>query len=491
MRNSKVLNILSTFTKREMSELGDFIFTPYFNSYEYVRRFWLYVRKFHPTFDQPELKKETVHRELYPMKKYSDDTLRHLLSQLKKVVESYLIVKNVLGNKFETNYILMNEYHQRKLGMIQESKMKELEEYFDKKENMSHIYFDEKMKYEIARGDMILESGMQYNIPDEFAKRSEYISYAILLNLVKLGFDEKYIREELKGVSISPVVKELVSEINIEKIISALEKNYTENQSPFSKILEIKYYELSCILNKEDDEIYRKFYSLMKENLNLFDHQEKYNLFTSLLNAVYIKISIGKTEFQKELIEIYKWMLELKLYSIEEGRSFNPVLFRNIFINSLKQGELDWAENFLDDYGKYLDEKNKDDLLKHYARLYFHRKEYEKSLEFADKIKQDSVLDKIDVNNIMLMCYYETGNLDGCYTVIDKYKHYLLKARLSPESFSDIYANFIKIFAKLIKQRDKPSDNNMLLLEKEIEQCNVYAFKNWIHEKISELTVLR
>jgi len=72
MQNSKLIELLKTFSTKELRECGDFVQSPFFNYNEEVVLFYNHLRKLAPNFSAKKTERETVYKSLFPKKRYDE-----------------------------------------------------------------------------------------------------------------------------------------------------------------------------------------------------------------------------------------------------------------------------------------------------------------------------------------------------------------------------------------------------------------------------------
>ncbi len=82
MRSSKLLNLLKTFSLKEIKSFGIFLASPFYNTNNDLIQFYDYIKQYHPVFSDSKLSKELIFLHLYPGSPYHDKKIRYLMSDL-------------------------------------------------------------------------------------------------------------------------------------------------------------------------------------------------------------------------------------------------------------------------------------------------------------------------------------------------------------------------------------------------------------------------
>jgi hypothetical protein len=271
--------------------------------------------------------------------------------------------------------------------------------------------------------------------------------------------------------------------LNLKDFLEDLRK-YDEN---LYYILKIYYTHFLVMAGfDEDDSNYWTLRKLVDENLHQFSRFEKYNLLLFLESCASVKIKEGKTAFVQEIHEIHKIMLERNLYESLDTNYMNLVRFWKIINNAISLKKFDWTENFIKDYS----EKLLPEIVHHmknysYSLLSFAKGDYQKSLEYAAKVKSFEYLINYSTKVLKLKCFCELGYLEEAIYSVDSYKHSLRKDTTSPDWIKTRFSNFINYYVKMLmikEEADKSVDAGILRIE--ISKETEILEKHWLLEKV-------
>jgi len=79
--NSKLLQILQTFSEKEIKAFENWLKSPWTNSNKGLVTLLQKLKKYHPTYDHKLLTKKRLYKQIMPSKTYTADILNNLLSQ--------------------------------------------------------------------------------------------------------------------------------------------------------------------------------------------------------------------------------------------------------------------------------------------------------------------------------------------------------------------------------------------------------------------------
>ncbi|MCB0729253.1 MAG: hypothetical protein KDD00_17450, partial [Ignavibacteriae bacterium] len=152
----------------------------------------------------------------------------------------------------------------------------------------------------------------------------------------------------------------------------------------------------------------------------------------------------------------------------------------------IDNGELDWAENFVNDHIKEMHSEYQENM-KFYsmAIIHFEKGEFEKSLENITKVKYDFFLFKMDVKITMFKIYFELELYDQAYSIIDTLKHYISNSRDLSDIMKHRGSNFAKYGTKLLNEKTRDHDADPGLLIEMISSEKHLGSKSWFLKKLS------
>jgi hypothetical protein len=93
MKNTSIIRLLQSLTKKEISELRKFVISPFHNNKKNVLRFLDLLSKYYPDFDEKEVNGVYLFRLLYPNRKYKPDVIIRLSSRLYILAKEFLVIK--------------------------------------------------------------------------------------------------------------------------------------------------------------------------------------------------------------------------------------------------------------------------------------------------------------------------------------------------------------------------------------------------------------
>jgi len=426
------------------------------------------IKKFYPGFDSDELTKENLYQKIYPGKKYNDEIMRKLLSEMFKVSEEYLAYTNYKRDPEVMMKHLLNEIAHRNLPALFERTLKLSNDILEKNYVRDETYFFKK--YE-------LEKERKLFYAKDKSKLDEITWQPMMDNLISytLTAVAKYY-----GVMINDMRFEKVS-YNfdfMDPVMKFIEKSNFIDQP----VISIYYYILKSLLEKDDLDHYYRLKELMKKYGNLLERGSEGSIYIYLQNYCYVKADEGIREFTQERFYIQYAMLEKNLCFT--GNYIHKDFFSGIIIIALGLKKFEWTEKFIEEYKDRLNPETRSNTLNfNYAELHFYKKNYEKALEYLSEVMFDDFYDKVMVKALTLMIYYESNALESAMSLIDSFKHFLSTFKYISPYVKDRTNNFLNFTIKLIRLQNGETGLTKEELRNEVLKTKSLMQRIWLLEQ--------
>ena len=94
-KTNKLFAVLAVLSKEEVKDFDTFINSPIFNSNKNVCKTVGYLKKIHPTFMGKNAEPEKVYTVLFPGKKFNEQILNNLYTEINKLLKRYFALKEL------------------------------------------------------------------------------------------------------------------------------------------------------------------------------------------------------------------------------------------------------------------------------------------------------------------------------------------------------------------------------------------------------------
>ncbi len=171
IKDSKLINLLASFTPREVDEMEKFVNSPFFNTSEQLKEFWKLLKNDYPDFNN--LSKEKIFEHFYKSEEYKDKKVRDILSRMLELCREFITHAELQKNSFLKNKLQMKRYTELYLVNHYNSRKKEIEKYLNNKILIDDDYLFEQYTFtELDRNfKEIFEFGNYEEANDKLLKK--------------------------------------------------------------------------------------------------------------------------------------------------------------------------------------------------------------------------------------------------------------------------------------------------------------------------------
>ncbi len=488
MVSQKLVDLLSTFNRKERQQFLRYLNSPLFNeNNKLLKLFELVIQlieKQKNVKDQ-QLDKKYVWKQLYGKKAYRDVQLRRLSSELTSHANQFLAINRFLCLPGEASNLLLPILVDRKLpkhfhGIVRQTRRAiEKSEYRDANHHFQLYRLSRSNHYQAERGATKVESLEHL----EMADRQLDVFYAAQ----KLRNYCDALHYELNA----PSYKKKTSQPKAKLQLPPSFIEYLTREGLLKEPAVEAYFLVSRMLTEPDEEAhFRRLKKFLSKKAALFSRPEQYNLYIFLTNyCTDTKINFGRQEYIGELFEIFKSMLNNDL--ILDNGILDPQYYKNIITVGLYVKAFDWVEQFIQQYTAKLPVENQENALNYnLANLYFHQQQYEKVIEQLREVEYKDAVYALGGKLILLKTYYELDETLVLDSLIESFRIYLRRNRVISREVRQQYLNELRFVKQL--SRVMPGDRKAVRkIRQQVTECKALADRKWILEKIEEMESLR
>ena len=471
MKNSHLIFILRTFSKKEVRDFRKWIQSPAHNQREDVVCLFEYLVAGNHLLEEKYLQKERIFSKLFPKTKFDDARIRQSMHFLLKSVEEFLIYQEFKEDQVQAKIVLASIYRKRKLDKVFQRTIKSVQQLQEKASFRDEHYL---------RNEYLLQKSLYDFLSQK--KRTSSINLQEVSDALDVTFVADKLRQACLMLAHQKVYKAAYQMRMIEEIIHFIENSdYLEVPA-----ISIYYYIYKASNEKDDTSYFEQLKAAIKEKGHFFPPTERSDIYLMAINYCIAKLNVGQRAFIREAFELYRQGLED--HTLVDGNALNQFAFRNIVNIGCVLKEYDWVESFIQNYQKYLPEKYRESYVTFTtAGLHFEKKEYRKAMILLAQFDDPDVLLNMNGKAMLIRIYYEEGEFDALESLLESTRNYIHRKEMIGYH-RNVYNNLIKYTKKLLrvtpyekKQREK--------LKKEIEEANPFQeqVRRWLLEKLQEL----
>lgn len=481
MINSKLINILRTFSKSELKEFEKFIGSPYYNKGRNYLPLLTQINKFSPRFDDETLTHEYIYSKLYPGKKFNKQIIWNMTSSLQQMAEEFLISTSLNKNKFVKNSLLADEFLNRRLASYQQKKLDEMEKALEKI-GISDNYFKYKNELESGRMSYHFLEDTQHLLSKHIIKKGEYAILDMLRQLSSVINDINANAFMFNAKFDVNIPYSFVSAIDMESVIRYARENKFED----SDIMEMLYCSIMTVIKGKEEKYFLRLKELFELNIERFSDNEKLSWITTLSNYCTLRGNEGETKYRKYLFQLNN--LELKVGYSSNTKYLSKILFIQILRNALSINRTDWAPGYINEYSQRLKQSYQKPM-KALAHAYLNLKlrNYDSVLENLKDVKFIDVRDKMYVKSLYLRTFFETREFELLMYQVDSAKHFISSTVSLSEKTKVNFLRFLNYLTNLVNAIEKNDKVEIDIIRYKLTGDPELPFGEWLLLRIEEL----
>lgn len=448
-----------------LKEFEKFVHSHYFNKNETLIHSFLLLRI--SGIFRAGIDRERLFFKLYKSREFDESRLRYALSDLSKLLETYIMLKELEKNKIHQKHLLLEFYRNH-----------DIEKYFNQ-------VFDETVKYldsqkvkdaEFYFNRYLIEESL-YNYSS--ANRDKSLDET--LQDVADNLDYYYISKKLKYQCEMFTRQNFLNSSYNTALLDDLLKYIKTLNVDLHPAIHVYYIVLLTLIEEEKEENYQTLLKLLEKYNASFGKDELRDLYFFAQNYCTKRINNGDIRYLREYFKLSEKLLAKDL--IYENGYIIPSTFKNIVTVGLRLEELEWVENFLYSYKEKLGPKYRENaFIYNLAWLHFFKGEYKKTLRLLSNVEYMDVYYILDSKILLLKTYYELDEIDAFYSLSDSFYVYLRRNELISDYQKTICLNFVKYAKKLmrIELGDKAAADKLL---HELNENKQVASISWLIKK--------
>lgn len=485
LANANLFRLLQSFSKKEFKEFENFINSPFFNHQSTLIKLFDEIKKFYPQFSGDGFTKEKLYEAVNPGKSYNDIVFRKYISNLMKLAEDYLVVIDNINNRERKVTSLLNQFERRnQFALFRKLINNGKKDYTGKTLISNETFYFNHVIEELKSNCDIRTNNLHLLKPNLIKSHIYLLMHLLLTNTVNSNM-MLVNRKSFRDSDSINIIEDFFEKFDI---IDYLEKTGHLNEQE-KHFVELCRNDIILLRNPFNPSLLRK----MKLNiLDLSEYIDKNLLyiFFSHLNIYYlINISHGRDEFNIELLDNYKLMIDMGLYFYEGREYINFSEYRTILLQALRLKEFKWALEFILKFKDYHANEMKENIYDFsMAFLNFEEGKFEDSLKYLSKVRMNDVILKLDCEVLMLLIYFELNYTESAKSLVDSFRYFVKSNSILSDEVKHMQYDFIKYYKTILKFRiNGMNDYEYDKLKEEISGFKNLRRKSWILEKLDNL----
>jgi len=472
MMNSRLIEILRVFNKKEIRNLRKWIISPIGNQREDVILLFGYLLKNERYQENNVLSKTDIFHEVYGELRYDDAKMRQLVYFGMKTLEEYVIYQELRKDEIKAKMALADFYRNRKLEKAYLKNYKQLLHLHELQPHRNTDYL--KKEY------LIQMESYQYWVKYSRTKK-------INLMEVSESLSHYFIADQLRQGCLMHAYRSLYDTTYkiglIDEIINEIIKNPALLEIP---AISIYFYGYKTNLEKENPDHFKNLKGAIKKFDHLFPTDELGTIYHIALNHCIGQMNRGKDEFIREAFELFQKGFQKEIFL--DNNFVSPWTFHNVVVIGLKLNDYEVVENFIDDNQIYLEDKYRESFVNYsFALFYYAKGDFSKAMNYLLQYEHDEMLVNLRAKIMLLKIYYQQDEINALESLLGSMRTYLSRKKIMGYHKEGI-KNIIRLTKKLLKV--KPYDKvQKEKLETSIKEANPLTTddRNWLLTQLKNI----
>ncbi len=464
MEQSKLVELVESLEKKEKTACRKFLQSPYFNHREDVYQLFNWV------IQHKNRKKEQAFQHLFPGSPYDEQEISLVMSYLLKLIEQFLAVQEQLNNPIDHQFHLLKSYQRRNLPKHFQQTLSGIQKQLDKSKYRDKIYYEHFRDFHWA--------AYLNDAPNRIENYQR-------LETVSEMTDIAYFSQKLRQIclltahqSVYSVDDNLIEQMNQTFFPYLEQRRLTDIPA-----IGIYYHGYFVLQDKVGLDHFQAFKNLLFSQGHLFRFADLKELYVIAINYCVKQVNKGDQSFFREMLSLYQEGLSSKVL-IERGR-LSHFVYHNAVAAALQTEEFTWAETFIFQYRKLLDQKYRESAFRfNQARLAFAQYNYDEALTLLNSTHFQDVLLNLGAKTIMLKIFYLLQEFDLLDAHLNAMNNFIRRNRVIGYHKTN-YLNIIRYTKKLLALNffDKKEVSKF---QHAIAAETVLTEKDWLLQQASE-----
>lgn len=484
------LELLKTFSKKELDNFESYIKCDYHNTnkklcllFKKLRKYALDTENF---TDEIQLK---IYQEVIGKAKNQNSLntvqkkdLNKAMNHLLELAESFLMAEQLKKEFHLKCKLLFPQLIKRDQIVLYNRRLKTKQKKIEANPKKGIDYYTAQYDLQRYKAEVLF-------LGNQMAKEDDY-------DTLEYYLDTKYILEKLKFHLIKLSFIKRFANKQFDFASYKMMKNLIELDQYKSNPL-IQLYLLNIdLVEKSDDGAFQHLFDKINQQQNITPRRILKTFYITLTNYCIEQITKGNLNFYQQLHEIYKKMHQINILT---SVNVMPVqVLKNIITIACRVEAFDWANDILLHYIDNVSKDVKKSVVQYNLGIIeFNQQNYSTALVHFNRVLKIDDTHDIGVRISRLRCYYEIDTHYEITTqkIIDNIKVYFNNNKKLTPTEKCAHLNFINIFNKLYKLKDIPDqyskrkkiEKTLAIIEFEMNNKPIIKGKQWLLSKITAL----
>ncbi len=435
MQKSVLVEIVRSLSRKEIREMQKWLQSPAHNQRQDVMQLFDHLIK---SSTQPDkgMEKEQAWAAIFPNQAYDDAYMRQVMYFLLKALEEYLVFTDHMSDRVRYQITLARIYRQRKL---------------EKSYKQAYRLASDHLENQPLRNDYYLLNKFFLEQEEHEYRMSITQNASINLQETADALEKWFVGERLRVSKNMLVHHRIYQSIDYDHGLLGQALKYTEEKKLLEEpAIAANYYTYMVSNHPDEEEYFDRLENLIHNQVEHFHYAETRALYLAAINYCTVKINQGLLDYCRRVLKFYRSGIEKEI--LLENNIIARYIFGNAVAAAIKIGEFNWAEQFIERFQNFLEEKERHSIVNfNLSRIYFEKGDYNKAQQLLTQFEYDDMLLNIIAKTMLLKIYYEQDELDAFESLLESMRIYLQRKEALDPTRKASYKNMISLMKKLMR----------------------------------------
>lgn len=458
MKTPIAFQLLRILSSTELNQLETFLCSPAFNRRPEMARLLAWWRKNR----HEKLDKKRAIRQVMPGKPYLSRDWYLLLSRFTRLVESFLVWKELQSDELEQYPLLLRNLRRRRKAHLFQRSMAQARALLDNhgQHTAHHLYraYDLEQEYY----DYIASHNRQE--PTNLQAMSDRL-------------DEFFIAEKLKQACLEHSRRIASQEAYDIHFLEAIEQQL-QLRPALLNVPAITVYHACylAVVRGGDKAAFQRLRRAMEAHRPGFPRQEIRDLYLLAINYCIRALNRGEEGFALEAFSLYEQSLK-QGFLLEDGH-IPESTFGNIVSLGLKLNRFEWVEHFIREHARFLRPEFREALPSYTAaKLAYELGELDRALQLLSTVEARQPFLYFGAKTLQLKVFYELGEWDALDSLLESMRVYL--QRHTALGYHREHYLLLLQFARRLLQLPPTDRQGRAVLKEEVEAAKTFREREW------------
>lgn len=475
MKDTRLIQLLASFSPKEIKLFTDFVQSPYFNKNEKVILLTAAILKYYPDFDTKLPAEEKLFKAAFKGETYDYFKLRNYTSDILELALEFLRIEEQQKKQVLNNITLLEGLRIHRQGKVYEKEFHRAQKQLEAKQQPGAQELLEN--FFLKREEALYNSIVNPNTAHELTQHAfdAFIEFVVIQCLDYYGL---MLHEQMQ----TNVPYELKL---FEQIMAYAQENYEK----FSTVTRVYIDMVHLMQDITQIEKYERLKELLRSNHDKIPFSLLDRGYVHLVDFCAIQVNrLGNNLYVREVHNLHK---DILLFNIQTKGNMAYQDFLNVVKIAAGIKEFDWLENFVAEYGPHLAENERESSMQFsYAIIAQYKEDYGTAIRYMSSVNFKDPIMKIQVRSNTVRYLFEEKLFEQTVAALDAFAHYLRREKLLTDEIITSHEEFISYMKELIKIELEPDKQEKIkarevLSEKVLAmRTNYFGMKNWFKKKL-------